>query len=65
MTAPSGRSGDGCSFCRDHALVFLAMRGLCRISRGGTEMIANWIGGVVAVVLIIYLFVALVRPDKF
>ncbi|HYA02572.1 MAG TPA: K(+)-transporting ATPase subunit F [Syntrophobacteria bacterium] len=28
-------------------------------------MIENWIVGVVAVGLIIYLFVALVRPDKF
>jgi len=28
-------------------------------------MIENWMVGVVAVGLIIYLFVALVRPDKF
>jgi K+-transporting ATPase KdpF subunit len=32
---------------------------------GGTEMIENWIVGAVAVALIIYLFVALLRPDKF
>jgi K+-transporting ATPase KdpF subunit len=38
---------------------------LCGISRGGAEMIENWIVGVIAVALIVYLFVALVRPDKF
>ena len=38
---------------------------LCRISSGGAEMIENWMVGVIAVALIIYLFVALLRPDKF
>jgi len=28
-------------------------------------MIENWIVGAIAVALIIYLFVALLRPDKF
>jgi len=28
-------------------------------------MIENWMVGVIAVALIIYLFVALLRPDKF
>jgi K+-transporting ATPase KdpF subunit len=38
---------------------------LCRISSGGAEMIENLMVGVIAVALIIYLFVALLRPDKF
>jgi K+-transporting ATPase KdpF subunit len=41
------------------------VRILCRIPVGGTEMIENSIVGAVAVALIIYLFVALLRPDKF
>ena len=36
-----------------------------RFSIKGAEMIENWIIGAVAVALIIYLFVALLRPDKF
>jgi K+-transporting ATPase KdpF subunit len=31
----------------------------------GAEMIENWIVGTVAAALIVYLFVALMRPDKF
>ena len=31
----------------------------------GTGVVANVVGGVLALLLIIYLFVALVRPEKF
>ncbi|RZS39311.1 K+-transporting ATPase KdpF subunit [Herbihabitans rhizosphaerae] len=31
----------------------------------GTGALANTVGGVVALLLIIYLFVALIRPEKF
>lgn len=32
---------------------------------GGTGVLANVVGGVLALLLIIYLFVALVKPEKF
>jgi K+-transporting ATPase KdpF subunit len=41
------------------------VRTLRRLPGGGTEMIENWIVGAVALALIVYLFVALLRPDKF
>ncbi|SDM32323.1 K(+)-transporting ATPase subunit F [Allokutzneria albata] len=31
----------------------------------GTGLLANTVGGVLALLLIIYLFVALIRPEKF
>jgi K+-transporting ATPase KdpF subunit len=31
----------------------------------GTGVVANVVGGVLALLLIVYLFVALVRPEKF
>ncbi|MGW4213812.1 K(+)-transporting ATPase subunit F [Lentzea sp. NPDC004789] len=31
----------------------------------GTGLVANVVGGVIALSLIVYLFVALVRPEKF
>jgi K+-transporting ATPase KdpF subunit len=31
----------------------------------GTGLVANAVGGVLALLLIVYLFVALVRPEKF
>lgn len=31
----------------------------------GTGVVANVVGGVLALLLIIYLFVALIRPEKF
>ena len=53
-------------------------RGVCRRLRGaradaarigaavsGTGVLANVVGGVLALLLIIYLFVALVKPEKF
>jgi K+-transporting ATPase KdpF subunit len=35
------------------------------LSIEGAEMIENWVVGAVAFALIVYLFVALLRPDKF
>ena len=31
----------------------------------GTGLVANAVGGVLALLLIVYLFVALIRPEKF
>jgi K+-transporting ATPase KdpF subunit len=31
----------------------------------GTGLLANAVGGVIALLLIVYLFVALIRPEKF
>ncbi|WP_090007033.1 K(+)-transporting ATPase subunit F [Lentzea albidocapillata] len=31
----------------------------------GTGLLANAVGGVLALLLIVYLFIALVRPEKF
>lgn len=31
----------------------------------GTGVLANAVGGVIALLLIVYLFVALIRPEKF
>jgi K+-transporting ATPase KdpF subunit len=31
----------------------------------GTGLLANVVGGVLALLLIIYLFIALIRPEKF
>jgi K+-transporting ATPase KdpF subunit len=31
----------------------------------GTGLLANAVGGVLALLLIVYLFVALIRPEKF
>ncbi len=31
----------------------------------GTGLLANAVGGVLALLLIIYLFIALIRPEKF
>jgi K+-transporting ATPase KdpF subunit len=31
----------------------------------GTGLLANVVGGVLALLLIVYLFVALIRPEKF
>ncbi|WP_086827928.1 K(+)-transporting ATPase subunit F [Allokutzneria sp. NRRL B-24872] len=31
----------------------------------GTGLLANSIGGVLALLLIVYLFIALIRPEKF
>jgi K+-transporting ATPase KdpF subunit len=31
----------------------------------GTGVVANVVGGVLALLLVVYLFVALVRPEKF
>jgi K+-transporting ATPase KdpF subunit len=31
----------------------------------GTGLVANAVGGVLALLLIVYLFIALVRPEKF
>ncbi|SDM39005.1 K(+)-transporting ATPase subunit F [Allokutzneria albata] len=31
----------------------------------GTGLLANTVGGVLALLLIVYLFVALIRPEKF
>jgi K+-transporting ATPase KdpF subunit len=36
-----------------------------RFSREGAEMIENWVVGAVAFALVVYLIVALLRPDKF
>jgi K+-transporting ATPase KdpF subunit len=60
-----GESCDGCCVCGDHGVVFCFVRILCRLPVGGTEMIENWIVGAIAVALIVYLFVALLRPDRF
>jgi len=60
-----GESCDGCFVYWNHRVVFRSVRILCRVPVGGTEMTENWIVAAVAVALIIYLFVALLRPDKF
>jgi K+-transporting ATPase KdpF subunit len=31
----------------------------------GTGVLANVVGGVIALLLIVYLFIALIRPEKF
>jgi K+-transporting ATPase KdpF subunit len=31
----------------------------------GTGLVANAVGGVIALLLIVYLFIALIRPEKF
>jgi K+-transporting ATPase KdpF subunit len=31
----------------------------------GTGVLANAVGGVIALLLIVYLFIALIRPEKF
>jgi K+-transporting ATPase KdpF subunit len=31
----------------------------------GTGLLANAVGGVIALLLIVYLFIALIRPEKF
>ena len=60
-----GESCDGCCVCGDDHVVLRSVWTLRRLPVGGTEMIENWIVGAIAVALIIYLFVALLRPDKF
>jgi K+-transporting ATPase KdpF subunit len=34
-------------------------------ARSGAVVIANLVGGIVALALLVYLFVALLRPEKF
>jgi K+-transporting ATPase KdpF subunit len=58
-------SCDGFCICGDHRAVFCSVRILRRLPVGGMEMIENWIVGAIAVALIIYLFLALLRPDRF
>ena len=55
--------GSGLHCCDGCVLHYMWV--VCLFSIKGAKMIENMIVGAVAVALIIYLFVALLRPDKF
>ena len=56
---------DGCCLCRYHSAVLCAVRRLCYFFVRGETVMEDILVGIVAVCLIVYLFAALLRPDKF
>ncbi len=58
-----GENGYGVRPC--HGFVFCFVHAVCRFSVSGGKVMGDVIVGIVAVALIIYLFVALLHPEKF
>jgi K+-transporting ATPase KdpF subunit len=56
---------NGCRLYRYHGPVFHALLRLCLFPFRGQIMMEDILVGAVAVCLIVYLFAALLRPDKF
>jgi K+-transporting ATPase KdpF subunit len=56
---------NGCRLYHYHGAIFFAVRWLCVFSVRGQIMMEDILVGAVAVCLLVYLFAALLRPDKY
>jgi K+-transporting ATPase KdpF subunit len=65
MIARFKGESDGCCLYRYHGAVFCGVFWLCIFPVRGEIMMEDILVGAVAVCLIVYLFAALLRPDKF
>jgi K+-transporting ATPase KdpF subunit len=54
-------------FCLDSNTnnFFWILSGLCQFSGSGGKIMENLIGGIIALAMIVYLFLVLLRPEKF